>query len=247
MHAKFVKTANVTRFWAGAAVVQEQKAAPEARIMIGNGDAGFGKSKCGEHWAIQNDAVFVRVTAASTPHWVLSSLVKELGNMDLERSSEKLFAQALTRIAVEQRPIVLDEVENALHDIRCLDIVRDITDMAEVPLILLGRANVKSRLQRYSQIWSRVSAVVDFEPTGREDVRLLCDELCEVPVDDAVVDLVTAEAGGLVREVIKAIANVERLGKRHGGKKVTADQVSSSPLTRHWQGQSRKSALRAVS
>lgn len=246
MRKVFVKTSNVTRFWAGATSVQEQTAAPEARLVLATGEAGFGKSKTATHWAVQQDAVLVRVGAAITPHWMLSLLAKELG-IEPERSCERLFGRIADRLEKEPRAIVLDEMENALRDIRCVDIVRDLTDTLDLTMVLVGRANVRGRLERHRQIWSRVSAVVEFEPTGRDDVRLLCDELCEVPVDDAVVDLITAEAGGLVREVVKAIENVERLGKRHGGKKVTVDQVSSSPLTRQYHGRRARPSLKAVS
>ena len=73
MRPRFVKTTNVERFAATVGSLN-QRGAPEACFMLVGGDAGYGKSRCGQWWAVQNNAVLIRIKAAATAHWVLTDL-----------------------------------------------------------------------------------------------------------------------------------------------------------------------------
>lgn len=232
---RFVETANVQRFLAGIKAVEE-RGAQEACICLVQGDAGHGKSNTGAWWGVKNDATFVRLKARPTPHWVLADLAFELQIVDPQRSREKLFAQIMTVLAKEQRPIVIDEAESALHDIAVLETLRDLTDLANVPLVLLGREYLLQRLQRHAHIRSRISSVVTFGPIDAGDVRRCFDEMCELPVADDLINAVTDQSEGRIREVLNAIANIERwAGKRKGAGPVSVADLGQRHLTRDVQ------------
>ena len=228
MYNKFVKTSNVERFLAAVSAV-EQRGAPEASILLVSGDAGHGKSKTGQWWALEQEAVFIRVKAAATPHWVLTDLVRELGEQAPAHSCEKLFAQAVGFLAKDPRPIILDEVENGLRDIAVLEIVRDITDLTEIPVVFIGREYVWGRLKRYPHFRTRVSARAEFGPVTLDDVKRCLAEICEVAVAGEVATEIHNQSDGHIREVIKAIKNVERIGKRTKGE-VGMDDVKGKSL-----------------
>ena len=235
MKQKFVQTSNVRRFMNGVAAVDE-RGAPEASMVLVSGQPGYGKSRCAAWWAIQNDAVLIRLKAACTPHWFLTDLVRELGEHAPASNCEKLFGQAIGTLARQPRAIVLDEVENALNrDITVLETMRDISDMVEVPVILVGREFVQSKLKRHRQLWGRLSARIEFGPATLEDVGLCIKELCAVPVADDVLPRVLGETEGHIREIVNAIKNIEQAGKRNGGKPVTLAQLGDRPLVHDWQ------------
>lgn len=240
MRNLFVQTSNVKRFLAAMSVV-EQRGAPEAGFMLVEGDAGTGKSATGQWWAVHNDAVLVRVKAAATPHWLLTDIVRGLGENAPARSCENLFLQAFEHLIRDRRPLVIDEVENAVRDMKVIETIRDLGDLAEVPVILIGREWVKSRLRRERQIWTRISAVAPFGPATEADVALCVKQLCEVPVADAVVAEIHRQSEGHIREVVKAIANTERCGRRAGGT-VTLDKLKGHALCQDWQRTGRKAA-----
>ena len=242
MRNRFVKTSNVDRYLAAMAQV-EQRGAPEASILLVGGNAGFGKSRCGTWWHTQNDSVMIRVKAACTSHWILTDLVTQLGEQAPAHTCEKLFGQAIGNLVKNPKPIVVDEVENTLrNDIQALEILRDISDTVEVPIILIGREFVRGRLKRHRQIYTRISGYAEFGPATAADVRLCVDELCEVPVADEVVARIEAESEGHIREIVKAIANIERVGKRNKDKTVTLDLIGGRPLCRDWQAKGRRAA-----
>jgi hypothetical protein len=242
---RFVRTSNVERFL-GAVGGLEQRGAPEACILLVAGDAGHGKSMTGLWWAEQHKAVRVRIKAAATPHWILSDLVKELGEQAPARSCEQLFAQAAGTLLRQQRPVVVDEVENGLADLKCLETLRDLGDLTEVPLVFIGREYVWGRLKRHAQFRTRVGARADFTALGLEDVVKLLKELCECDVAADAAKEVHRQSEGYVREIIKAIKHVERAGLRLKGKRVDLEDIKGQTLVHEWQRSGRKEAPAAA-
>lgn len=233
MRNKFVKTANVQAFLAGLNQLEE-RGAPEASMMLVSGDAGYGKSRTAQWWSVQTgEACFIRLKAASTPHWVLTDLVRELNQDAPERTCEKLFAQAVGALVQNPRPLVIDEVESGLHDIKVIETLRDIADTTEVPVVMVGREYVAAHLKRYRQIDSRISARVDFQPVGEADVALLARELCEVTLAPDLIKRIGAASGGLVRNVMKALANAERAAKRKSKSAIALADIEHHVL---WRG-----------
>ncbi len=239
MRNKFVRASNVDRFMAAVAAL-EDLAAPEACLMLAYGDAGSGKSKTGEWWGVQHGAVQVRLKAACTPHWFLTDLVTGLGETDPAHTSEKLFSQAADFLVRHPQPLVIDEIEHSLkNDIRVLDTARDISDLVDIPVILLGREFSVGQLKKHRQLWTRISSVAQFAPASLADVRQCADELCEVGVEDGVVARLHHDAEGHIREVIKGLANIERIGLRGKHQSVGMAQIDGISLTAEWQGKPR--------
>ena len=234
MYNKFVQTSNVSRFLTAVGAIDE-RGASEACILLVSGDAGHGKTRTGQWWALQQDAVFLRIKAAATPHWVLKDLVGELGEQAPAHNCEKLFAQAVGFLAKDPRPLVVDEVENGLHDIKVLETIRDVSDLTEVPVVFVGREYVWGRLKRYKHFRTRVGARADYGKATPDDVRKCVADLCEVPVADEVIAKIHEDSDGHIREIVKAIKNVERIGHRNSGSQVTAELVGETTLIHDWQ------------
>ncbi|MEX2450946.1 MAG: ATP-binding protein [Rhodospirillales bacterium] len=237
MYNKFVKTSNVERFL-GAVGSIEDRGAPEACIILVDGDAGLGKSRTGQWWAIKNNAVQIRIKAAATPHWVLTDLVRELGEQAPATSCEKLYGQAIGYLLKDPRPIVVDEVENGLRDIRVLETIRDLVESAEIPTAFVGREYVLGKLKAYKHFSTRIGARAEFSLLTLNDVTLCVKELCEVDVPQDVIEQIHAESNGHVREVVKAIKAVERIGKRNKGA-VSMDLIGGQRLVYEHMGRKR--------
>jgi DNA transposition AAA+ family ATPase len=215
MKPHFVKTQNVTNFIGGTMAV-EVSGAGEACLMLADGDAGYGKSRTAQWYAesVTPAGIYVRLKSACTPKWLLHDLVVELGEAAPAQSVQKLYDQAVVALCANPRPIVIDELEHALSDIRVLETIRDISDACEVTTILMGRDYVKEKLRRHTAVWTRIATVIEFGPTSLEDTTALFNQTCEVEVAPEVIRLVHVESEGRIREIVKAIANVERLGRR---------------------------------
>jgi hypothetical protein len=234
MYPKFAQTSNVKRFLDGIGQL-ERRGAGEACWMLAKGEPGLGKTKTLQWWATQKKAIYLRAKTNWRPSWMLADLAEEFGQQP-ERRFPDLFAQIMGLLSKSRRALVIDEARNMLHDMRLLETMRDLTDAVEPLFILGGEDFVSKRLEaRFPQISSRISADVSFERASPEDVRICCDELSEVTIADDVVPRIHTESRGYYREIKNAIAAVEAVGKRRGGK-VKAEDVRGIPLC-HTRGE----------
>lgn len=233
MRNKFVETANVGRFQRAVRAVSG-RAVSEHVICVVTGQAGFGKSRTGLWWSAQARAVLMSVSPLATPSWLLRDLVRELGDTP-KRSSYDLKDQAMGLLAAEPRPIVIDEFEHALHGgAVALDAMREIADFCEVPLILLGREGTPEKLRRHRQIWRRIGGVAEFQAISVGDIRLLADQLAEVPISDNVVAEIHAGCEGRICTAIAGIATAEAAGKKGGLERVELSDVDATALGHPW-------------
>nr|WP_284694590.1 AAA family ATPase [Geomonas sp. Red32] len=213
----------------------ESRGAAESCFLLVAGKAGNGKTSTARWWGLNTNinAVYVRATASINSHWILAEIVRELGQHP-DRRMEYCFAQALKEVAKARRPLIIDEAEHCLEDPRVLESVRDISDLTEVPVILVGYDQIRAKLKKYEQLSSRVSAVVDFKPLTLEDTRTCCKELCEVVIADDLVAAIHRDSAGRIRLVKEGIASCERHAKRNSRPEVSLDDMRGQILIHDW-------------
>lgn len=217
----FVETANVKRFLAALSGL-EARGAQEACLIVVDGAPGLGKTTTLTNWVAQNGCVYLRAKKEWTPSWFMTELLETL-RIHPPHSFQKKYAKALEELAtrqasamMERKPfgLVIDEADHVSSKSAILETIRDISDMIELPTILVGMGRVNDNLARFPQVASRVSQKVRFEAATIEDVRALIDARCEVKVADDLTQFVLKVSGGYNREVLEAIANIERFGLR---------------------------------
>ncbi len=238
MKKVFAITSNAQRFLSGMTAL-ERRGAREACWLALTGPAGLGKSLLVHWYAGQYDGVYLRAKTSWTPRVALSELVTELGSAPGRRQDE-LFAQALGLLGRDPRPVIIDEVEHCLHDIKVLETFRDLSDLCECPVVIVGMEAVKTKIQRYEQISSRITQVVDFLPATLEDVRVMAETLTDLRYADDLIAKIHAESEGRYRLIMDALAEVERYARRNGHSDVNAGQFPHR-LTHDWRLRSRRS------
>lgn len=229
MKTHFVRTSNVDRFLAAVSALDD-RAAPEACMALIQGEAGLGKTRTGRWWAMQSDAILLRIKESMTPTWLLKDLVTELGEQVPASRVEKLFQQVVSIMARNPRPIIVDEAERAIKNIAILENLRDLSDLMEMPVVLVGREYTWGKLKRHTQIKTRISSSTEFQKATIEDINLLATELCEVRVSDDVIQMINDQSDGYVREILKALKNAERIALRAKADEVTAALVGNKTL-----------------
>lgn len=234
MRRTFVRTSNYERFAAGVAAV-ENRGAAEAGMMLVHGLPGLGKSEILTNWAVDTSAVFLRANVDWTPRYFLVELAKALA-VDPRGTSEQLFNRMLAVIATQQIPLVIDEAEATLKDhAAVLEKIRDFSDRTETMVILVGMGDIQRAIAKHPQISSRVAQVVEFAPASLEDVALTCHQLSEVRIAPDLVAEIHRQSQGRMREVMNAIATVERVGKMNGLELVDVAAVEGMSITHDWQ------------
>ena len=237
MQRKFVKTRNAKGFVSALSKLEE-RGAEEACLMVVDGQPGLGKTATVQWWAVQNGAVFLRAKKEWSPRWMLRELLEEL-RVRPAWSFEQMYRQAIEalqaaadRAQTEGRTfaVVVDEVDHISRSARHLETLRDLSDMLEIPFILVGMGRVRHNLTRFEQIASRIAQYVEFQAGSLEDVAAMIAELCDVSVKPDLVEKVHQLSGGRFREVKEAITAIERFGKRAAKKEMGAAEMDGNVL-----------------
>ena len=221
MRPTFVKTENYRRFM-GALEALEARGASECRLVVVDGPPGLGKTTILSRWAADNICVYLRAKVARSPYWMLGELLKAM-RIDPPHGYEKRFGAVLQALgerahgadlATRDFAVVIDEADHISARGKLVDTVRDLSDVCEVPFILVGMGRIRDNLSRFPQTMSRICRHVRFEPSDRADVQRFMDEQCEVKVAPDLTEFVTRVTGGFNREVREAIVSIERFGFR---------------------------------
>ncbi|KQI69404.1 DNA transposition protein [Loktanella sp. 3ANDIMAR09] len=221
MKQKFVKTSNVLRLDAALSAVKK-RGASEACIIVVDGEPGLGKTTSLARFAVQQQAIYLRAKKEFRPAWFLNELLKEL-RQDPPHAFEKKFELALKTLVQRQAAaihaertfaLIIDEADHISSNARIMETIRDLSDMIELPTILVGMGKIRHNLTRFPQITSRVSQYVKFETATKQDVRQFFEDKCEVEVADDLITYTHKVTGGMNREIIEAMAVIERFGKR---------------------------------
>ena len=244
MKNTFVKTSNYERFRTGITAVEDRGAA-EASLMLVTGEAGYGKSETVDQWAIQTGAAYLRAKVEWTPRYFMTELAEHL-KIDARGRAKDIFARISGYIGVQQIPLVIDEVEHCLRDnAQVLEAIRDLSDLTEVLVILVGMEQVQAKIARHAQISSRIAKVVEFQPAAVDDVALSCRQLAEVEILPELISEIHRQSAGRMREIMNAIAICERTAKRNGIAKIGLQEMAGQTLTHDWQAR-RPRVVKAV-
>jgi DNA transposition AAA+ family ATPase len=224
MRNVFVETGNVRQFLTGLKAL-ERRGADEACLLVVDGAPGLGKTTALDHWAVQNGCIYLRAKKEWTPSWFMRDLLDALA-VAPAHSFERKFAQAIeallqqrTRAVQAKRAfgIVIDEMDHVARDRRLMETIRDLSDMLRIPTVLVGMGRLRDALASYPQIASRVGQYVRFEKASPEDVARFLAERCEVPVADCLTAYIHQVTDGYNREILEAIAAVERWARLNKG------------------------------
>lgn len=218
----FVKTKNVRAF---VALAEKLKNTPSNVPKIGlvYGEPGLGKTNTILWWSLKQDAVLVTAANGMSRIWFLKTLVTELGEEPKRRAYE-LFDQAVTKLIEHPQILIVDEVDYLVDSTRAIETVRDLHDRTGIPVLLVGMGAADKKLKRYKHLYDRLLGIYKFVPFDLEDVKKIVTTLCEVPVDDDVIEIIAKNANRL-RQIVIYILKIEELAQTNGYKRITKQDL----------------------
>lgn len=154
MNNKFVKTTNYKKF---VTLMGKLKNLPDniPRLALIYSEPGIGKTHMLLKWAMDNDAIYVRANNGMTQPGLLRTIVNDLDLTDYHNMQTNL-NQIVKSLQQEPRVIIVDEVDYLIGDKNVIEILRDIQDMTNVPIILSGMEFVNRKIARFKHIKSRL-------------------------------------------------------------------------------------------
>jgi len=238
MRTKIALTKNVERLWYSARILANSAHGIE-RMGLVSGVPGEGKSVAMDFVVDQMDGISLRIMQCTTVTSLLASLATELRVSEKIRKSNRtavLFQAVIDHLNERPRIIFVDEIDrvfagaNQRNGNNIIEILRDVHDVAHIPLILVGEENSAIAIQESGRFARRITQWVNFSGIDRDDARIVADTVAEVRIADDLLDHLYAEAGANIGRVIVGIDALERHGKDAGLEEVTLETWGNGAL-----------------
>ncbi|HEL4296598.1 ATP-binding protein [Stenotrophomonas maltophilia] len=220
MRSKIVPISNVARLAeAGEALLNRANGMPGMGLVYGA--SGYGKTTAVAWLATRQHGVFVRALATTTPSSLVESICKELG-IARRPTNVGTIETIVEKLAETNRPLFVDEADYIADQKRLVETLRDIHDLASVPVILIGMQNLRRTISTREQLAGRIAQWVEFQESTLDDARTLARELAEVDVADDLLQRLHASARGTVRLIVVGLGRIEQFARSRSLSKVSA-------------------------
>jgi DNA transposition AAA+ family ATPase len=241
MRDTIVETANVRRFNA-ALKTMDERGAIEACMVVVDGKPGLGKTTTLSRWTTQTGSIYLRAQKGWDYGWFVQDLLTELGVDHRQiRGKRERFATIIDLLGKKAQTaalegslfgLVIDECDLVSSRSEIMEAIRGVSDIQFLPTILVGMGRLRDNLRRFPQIESRAPNKVEFLPATIDDVAALVSARCEVPVAPDMISFVHRLSKGFNREILDAIANIERFGRRMdlGHEGVTLEDMAGQAI-----------------
>jgi DNA transposition AAA+ family ATPase len=222
MRKKIVPIKNVMRLKAaGDALLRRAPGLPGIGLIWG--PTGYGKTTATTWFVNQCHGVYIRAISQWSPKSMLGALAREL-DIDGRRrfNNGELVELIVQHLSECGRPIFIDEADYIVERKPLTDTLRDVHDLATVPVVLIGMHGIEKRIRGNEQFTGRVAQWVGFTGLDEEDARLLAEQLVEVRIGADLLAALYADAspkggtGAEARRLVVGLDNIEGYARSRG-------------------------------
>jgi len=228
MKNKVSDTKNMQRLWLALGRLEDMTRNVPVMTLL-SAPPGFGKTTATVAAVVALDAVFVRANSTATASSILEDICFEL-EIDGKGRNNAKFKRIVRALKAKPRPLFIDEIDRIVNDFKALEVLRDIHDIANVPVALIGTEDLQRKVSIYPQLSSRVLQHIVFKPCDLADAALVAKDLCEVDVAEDLIKKMHKRTNGVIRLIVIALTNFESFARNNGWKSITAEQWGDRPM-----------------
>lgn len=243
-----VKTTNILRLMNALDALLADDRRVEGMGVV-HGEPGEGKSTAVAFAVIETRGAFIRARASWTMTSMYDAICHGLG-LPTHPHSARMLDAIIERLADAPRPLFIDEADYLTRPYQSgpelLDALRDIYDLAQVPVVLIGHADFPQKIggPRYSRFFRRVTQWVPFTGLGVRDVQRAVGALAEVevegampvgstdivPIEGTLVEAIYRGTRGNIGKVVNEIDAIERWARTNSREVVTLEEYGTQRL-----------------
>lgn len=147
------------------------------RMVVFYGPSGFGKSSAASYLVTRYGAYYVEVKSTTTRKALLKMILKRMG-IKPENTVDTMLEQVCEQLSVSGRPLIIDELDH-LVDKAAVEIVRDIYEGSQSPVMLIGEECLPKKLKRWERFHGRILEWAAAQPADIEDAITLANFYCD--------------------------------------------------------------------
>lgn len=203
------------------------QALEQVRLSVITGGAGYGKTTAIKRFiAHRPEAIFIKANNLMKIKDFLELLCKEL-NIKVASTGMAMFTSVVSTLSRTNKFIVIDEAE-WLKD-KTLDMVRNIWEESNTPIILCGTLHLKQNLKgsrnELDYVDSRITGRYTLENLSDDDIQNLCKHF---HVDKDGAKQVKTLAGGNFRITMSLLRETAKLVQAGGVEKITSEDIKEA-------------------
>ena len=210
MNRIFVKTTNVKNFIGLVEnLLNKPKNIPKMGLIYG--EPGLGKSQTALWLACKYDAIYLRATNLMTGRWLLEEITKEMDEIPKYLISDNfnLIVQKLKR---KPQLIIVDEIDYLMNNLKTIEILRNLHDETDCPIIFIGMGLAHKKLEKYKHLYDRFSEIVKFETFGVNDISQIINQLAEIKFTTDSIEYIHKKYNRF-RQIVQLINQLETVAK----------------------------------
>ena len=192
----------------------------EVCFLVVEGRQGYGKTHAIHWWAMRHDCPYVRSSTTWTPRRMLQALLRHLGcphppgdaGACMARAAELLVAaRARAEEASEDYALIIDEADLIARQRALTETVQELGDLTGHPIVLVGNADLASRLDMHLGFSRRIWELVEFRAATIRDVGNLARELCKYRIADDLALWLRKVSGGRICVLLRSLRRIESI------------------------------------
>lgn len=193
------------------------------------GFSGLGKSMAASYCTNLTGAVHVQVKSVWTNKRLCEAILDELG-LPARGTAATMVDRISEALAIDSVPLLIDEADFLVRK-NMIEIVRDLYEMSECPVILIGEELLPQKLRRWERVHGRIRSWVSAELADDADFDLLRQIRCPgVEIDPALEAAIKRASAGSARRMVVNLDEVEEISRRIGDGVVTLADWGEQPL-----------------
>ncbi len=173
-----------------------------------SGFSGYGKTYAAAYVRNALRGIYVEVGSSWTSKSLALNILCELGVAN-PRGTVATMIEQIVRLLGEdlERPLIIDEADKMVVK-GYIEIVREIADKSNVPVLLIGEEALPQLLARIERVHNRVLKFVQAQPCDVEDTKALARMILgDAAIEDHLVLAVREKTQGRARRIVTNFAN----------------------------------------
>ena len=150
------------------------------------------------------------------------------------------------QLAANQCPLILDEADYLVSKAGMVELVRDIYEGSQSPILLVGEEQLPNKLKKFERFHGRVLSWIPAQPVSLADAEILANAYApDLTIESDLLKHIVEIAHGSVRRVTVNLVNLAEATAISGATVLNMNSLKALPNFEFYKGESPKRGAKA--